>query len=591
MPIITNLCNKPIKRIKQFLRIIQFRGIHYFMYLITGYLIPNLFITFVNRYSLSVIKKIICIGIFLGIITTIMLLYIMTNNWLITIIILLTAFNGFVAIWYFVMFWRYYRLKQIARRMIALKRNNVYFTEWSNYPISPEVRQAVEEYRRCHPNEEIVLGRVDDDGRMVGTFGPLPGWINISSEQFVPRTKTQIAVVLLDDKVLIRKDFKGDKKSFLREWYALAVLMGQANVPAIYDVDEKNCIIYKNLIYGDNLNDLLVKAGAQIHTVVTKNDPSLATLSGHDRILAVLERGAQYLNQVVSPSFYKRLEREMQRIHRCGVTSFSLTFGNIVIDPKGMPWLIDFGKARCFSSTKNLLFLYYRDKDLKLYNQIYKQNHLTEQKARELLKSYKGHWYAPIDFGGGLAIRGFWNIDSGTGRWEVIRKALVPLIQGKRILDLGSNNGCMPLMMLREGAREVVGLEIDPQMVQLAKIVHRIMEWRDMREYAFTIYERDMRAILEEDFGKFDIITAFASLYYLSREDMARVVRKASTLAPTIIVQAKDDTRPEAGDKRIKSSTNFLKELLEKNGFPYVEVVSFRGYPRPILIGKTTPNS
>jgi len=576
-----------VRRLQKLFQIVRFRGLNYLVYIVRGYLVPRLFIACMHRLSKKVVRRLAQSGVAAGAVVTGTLLCLVTD--LLTMLTAVAVASiGFGAGMLLYVLWKRNCQREMAKKMVEAKRSQASFTEWAEYPVSQDVRRAVEEFCSRHAvQREVVLGQVDSDGRMKGIFGPLPGWINISAEEFVPRERTQIDVVLRDGKVLIRKDFKGDRGSFLREWYALARLMGKAKVPAIYDVDVKKNRIYKNLIYGDNLNDLLVKAGAEIHNVVTEVDPSLMGLDGDARIFAVLERGCRYLNQVVSSSFYDQLEEEMRRIHRCGVTSFSVTFGNIVIDPNGQPWFVDFDKARCFRSTRHLLFLYYRDRDLELYNKIYKRDHLTEKRAREVLRSFGGHWYAPIDFGSGLAVRGFWSIDSGSGRWEAVdRKVLAPLIKGKRILDLGSNNGCMPLMMLRDGAREVVGLEIDPQMVQRAKAVHRIMEWRDMRRYAFTVYECDMRAILDKNFGEFDIVTAFASLYYLSREDMARVVRKASTLAPVMIVQAKDDTRPEAGDKRIKSSTSFLKELLEKNGFPNVDVIAFRGYPRPILIGR-----
>jgi hypothetical protein len=96
-----------------------------------------------------------------------------------------------------------------------------------------------------------------------------------------------------------------------------------------------------------------------------------------------------------------------------------------------------------------------------------------------------------------------------------------------------------------------------------------------------------MRDVLEGDWGTFDLVTAFCSLYYLDETDMRRIVRRAAELAPTMVLQAKIDTdRNAADDKARKSSLPFLRLLLESQGFPRVSVVAPEGYPRPLLIGE-----
>jgi cyclopropane fatty-acyl-phospholipid synthase-like methyltransferase len=158
---------------------------------------------------------------------------------------------------------------------------------------------------------------------------------------------------------------------------------------------------------------------------------------------------------------------------------------------------------------------------------------------------------------------------------------------GKRVLDLGSNNGVMPLMMLRSGAREVVGLELSPELAELSQLVKRMFEWRDIKKYSFDIRNSDMREILRADWGKFDVVTAFCSLYYLTTEDMAKVVRKASELSPIMVLQAKTDTRPEAAENKAeKSSVGFLRKMFEENGFPFVQVYGPKNYSRPLLVGR-----
>jgi len=580
-----------MKRLLRASRVFQRRGLGYFGYLVTGYLLPKLIYAALSRVAPHRLRKIAQ----LLILSVAALVFSLVGVWLDWLsAAALIALSG-AAAWLALLLLRRLRIASMqsrARRLLE-QAPSMPFTAWNDWPVDASLRQAVETHLHTHPAEEVLLGQIDNEGRVWGQFGNLPGWINISKEQFVPRARFPLDIVLLDGKVLVRKDFRRDRGRFIREWHNLAALMGKANVPAVYRADEDRCILYKNLIVGKNVNDVLVAAGAQIHNIQTDNDPELAHLNGEARLYAILARGTALLPECFPESLFLQMEDQMDAIHRCGVAGLSLTFGNIMVDAQSHPWFIDLEGAHCHHSTVTPLFLWRRDQDRVKFNRIYNKRLVTEAGARaELVRiaaSGPG-WYAPIDFGSGLAVDGFWTVDSGTGRWEFLnRQVLKPLIAGKRVLDLGSNNGLMPIMMLKDGAREVVGLELDPEMVARARVIQRIFEWRDMRKYPLTIHTCDMRAVLDTDFGSFDIITAFCSLYYLTEEDMARVVRRAAELVPVMVLQAKVDTRPEAGDnKAVKSSILFLKRLLEENGFPKVETHAPKDFSRPLLVGKQT---
>jgi SAM-dependent methyltransferase len=262
-----------------------------------------------------------------------------------------------------------------------------------------------------------------------------------------------------------------------------------------------------------------------------------------------------------------------------------------MIDERDGAWLIDFDGSRCFRSTTGLRYRYERDRDRRLFNRLYGADLLTEEAVRRVMKS-EGRgggegWYAPIDFGSGLTVGHFWSFESGTGRWETItRQAVADLVKGRRVLDLGSNNGIFPMLMLQSGAREVLGIERSPEFIRRAELVKRVFEWRDQRRYGLHMYEGDMRDATTRDWGPLDVVTAFCSLYYLEADQMAEIVRWAADHAPVIVLQGNDSTRAEAGhDKAAKSSSAFLEELLRRNGFERVEVHRGRGHPRPILIG------
>lgn len=534
----------------------------YIGYLLTGYFIPKLICCLLYLLPKRRLRQIVLLST--AVITTSVTIGLSFLLNFLTAILILVVFSCVMLSSIIIQ----RRLKILNLQKRAKKLFNVIehsvgkyaFTLWSEWPISPNTRESVEIVRKSRPGKELTIGHIDANGRLLGLFGELYGFKNIKKDDFVERSRYLLDVVLIGDRALVRKDFRGDRLSFLREWYSLIVLYNKANIPAIHHVDEEHCLLYKNLVLGHSpLSDGSIK----------------------------------------SKDFLLEMENQLDKIHACGVTGVNLLPGSIIIDFKNStPWFTDFDDAQIHPSTSSLIFAYRRNTDRINFNKIYKRNLITEQSARAALsKSNKytrgrERWYSPVDFGNGLTIGRFWSTDSGTGRWEFFNKKVVaPLAAGKRVLDLGSNDGTMCFMMLRSGAREVIGIEISPIFAERAKFLHKIFEWQDIKNYAFQIYNCDMREILEADWGKFDVVTAFASLYYLPDDDIAKIVRRASELAPTMIIQSKivAPPSPKVGSDRAKrASVAFLKEMLEKNGFPQVEIFIPPHYHRPLLVGRAT---
>jgi SAM-dependent methyltransferase len=229
-----------------------------------------------------------------------------------------------------------------------------------------------------------------------------------------------------------------------------------------------------------------------------------------------------------------------------------------------------------------------RDQDRRAFNRHFGASLLTEASARQALDELQAQVpagyrdYAPIDFGCGLTIGQIASTDSGTGRWDFFNGKIVgPLVKGKRVLDLGSNNGSLPLMILRAGARDVVALELTPAIAEFARLNARILAWRDMRSYDIEIRTGDMRLFLTEDLGTFDVVTAFCSLYYLPEQDMARIIHKAASMDAVLILQAN-----EAVDN-LPAKTLELHRLMRDNGYSEISVHTPAGFARPLLVGHT----
>ena len=277
----------------------------------------------------------------------------------------------------------------------------------------------------------------------------------------------------------------------------------------------------------------------------------------------------------------------MDRAHAANVTGISGSFDRIARLPDGSVRFTELDVARIHPD-RGTIFQAARDADRRAFNTRFGASLLTEADARRALAALRStvrrgyREYAPIDFGGGLTFGRIASTDSGTGRWEFLNRHVVaPLVAGRRVLDLGSNNGSLPLMMLRAGAREVVAVECDPAIAEFARLNARILAWRDLRRYRMQVVTDDMRVFLARDLGPFDVVTAFCSLYYLAQEDMARIIRKAACSAATLILQANE----AIDDLPAKSAV--LARLMGENGYPLVEVHAPPGYARPLLVGST----
>ena len=289
----------------------------------------------------------------------------------------------------------------------------------------------------------------------------------------------------------------------------------------------------------------------------------------------------------VSAEFERECDRLFNTLHRAGMTGLRHSLDDLVLTPGGQ---LAFSRLRQVRAgrARGIRFMVERDLDREAANARFGLSLLTEAGVRraqaQLRERLPEGWfrdYAPIDFGGGVSIGMFPSTDSGTGRWDFFNGEVVaPLVRDRRVVDLGSNNGSLPLMMVRAGAREVVAVEQSPLLAEGARLNHRILQWRDMREYGLQVQVGDMREFLSADWGRFDVVTAFCSLYYLPEADMAAVVRKAATMGATLILQAND------GAVDIPAArTSSLRELMAGNGYDSVHLHTRDEFLRPLLVG------
>jgi hypothetical protein len=132
-------------------------------------------------------------------------------------------------------------------------------------------------------------------------------------------------------------------------------------------------------------------------------------------------------------------------------------------------------------------------------------------------------------------------------------------------------------------------VEIDPAAIERGLLVKRIFEWADNTEYHFSYIHGSHADIGSMNLGRFDLITAFCTLYYLSAAAMRKTVSDLARLADTLVLQCNNERSIRRSDPETytKASLSFNVELVRKNGFPNVTVIERAGSNRPLLIART----
>jgi hypothetical protein len=271
-------------------------------------------------------------------------------------------------------FLRLRHLRQVARTMASgenSERRGV-MTSWKAWAVAEHTRRQVERLREVHEVQELVIGRIDRNGRVLGLFGRLPGLPATTAAEFASGSRFRLDIVLIGDHVLVRKDFQGDRIRFYAEWSSLVYLAGRVNVPAVHYVDEHRGIIYKDLVVGKTIRDLLVDDGARILNAQTAGDLDLRPLPQRMRKCAIEARGTAVLHRCLPEHVLDEVERQMWLIHEYRVTGVSHTFQNVVIElSSGAPWFIDCEHGRIHPSRASWRFSVVREYERARFAQRY----------------------------------------------------------------------------------------------------------------------------------------------------------------------------------------------------------------------------
>ncbi|MEX1014413.1 MAG: methyltransferase domain-containing protein [Candidatus Paceibacterota bacterium] len=214
-------------------------------------------------------------------------------------------------------------------------------------------------------------------------------------------------------------------------------------------------------------------------------------------------------------------------------------------------------------------------------------------------------WYQPVDFGDNIIANVTrppnwdsapeYNDERGVGKWNfIISKNLPPLV-GKRVLDLGCNNGVISLMIAREGAKEVIGIDRnenihqktyqelpEQNIIAQANFVKKSFELKEDCKFPVEYIASDISNIESLNLGKFDIIVALCVIYH-EMEGMPKILSTLAGMTDHLVLQ----TSLTHGGELAKWADlyNHVK-LMHQAGFSKIKIDAPIGYHLPMIIGE-----
>jgi tRNA (mo5U34)-methyltransferase len=155
----------------------------------------------------------------------------------------------------------------------------------------------------------------------------------------------------------------------------------------------------------------------------------------------------------------------------------------------------------------------------------------TSEELRELFDSLKP-WHHLIDVHGiPTKVEPAWgeHLDHPKSLWEDVSQVL-PDLRGKRVLDVGCNDGFFLFGCRRLGAREVVGIEANKHFFNHAVLVDRLLDLGGISVHRMSAYD------VGEALGTFDVTLGLGLIYHL-KSPLLFLERVAPITTSTIIVE------------------------------------------------------
>lgn len=136
---------------------------------------------------------------------------------------------------------------------------------------------------------------------------------------------------------------------------------------------------------------------------------------------------------------------------------------------------------------------------------------MTDDELRKKIKQLSP-WYQNVKFNDKVNAISSHSKLSGEPIWPYIKQLLPEKLDGKRILDLGSNAGLFCIKLAQIGAEEVIGIESSSLHIKQSEFLKNYFGIKNIKFINDTI--ENMPNI---NLGKFDIILAISVLYWIGR--------------------------------------------------------------------------
>lgn len=197
----------------------------------------------------------------------------------------------------------------------------------------------------------------------------------------------------------------------------------------------------------------------------------------------------------------------------------------------------------------------------------------NDQLRREIQKLRP--WYQNVQFNDEVSAVSSHSKLSGECAWNYIKQLLPESLEGKRILDLGSNAGLFCIRTAQRGADESIGVEREPKHLRQCAF---LKQYFDIPNVKFI--NSNLENLSSMDLGKFDIILAIAVLYWIGRaggvakghhydkvyrDKEVKFIQYVTTLSNEFIVRARGSQY---------NNSEYYSKLFDKCGFDLIKLIN-----------------
>ena len=186
-----------------------------------------------------------------------------------------------------------------------------------------------------------------------------------------------------------------------------------------------------------------------------------------------------------------------------------------------------------------------------------------------------GPWYQNVKFNDEVSAISSHSKLSGEYAWNYIKQLLPESLEGKRILDLGSNAGLFCIRAAQMGAKEVVGIERDSRHLKQSALLKKYFDVSNVK-----FIDGNLENLSSMNLGNFDIIFAIAVLYWIGRgggsvkghhydkqyrDVEIKFIQHVTTLSDEFIVRARGTRYNNSG---------YYSKLFNNRGFDLIKLIN-----------------